>query len=660
MSAPSSPPAGAAYIPYQAYKSKRHSRSLTNSTSHLVPNQSPPPVVEEPIDVQITPLRRAEISNDNSARISVVVDPPVSPDQPAPGTYALEVATSSDSISSPKVASSVGKGSKGIMAYLRASQASAKGTLSVPSSSNSTPKKLSTFRRLPAKKVQTLPPSHNRNVSTASLPPRLPDKPLEKGPYDTHSNPATPHTPLAFIAPDPELPRHSEQLPPPTLQLQQTVSQSSQNSVSTINVARPSSTNPPSRLNSPSTTSSSKSAPYRPGFQPKGVYRPLTDEFVARRRSIYEGEGEGGIARVERTKLERRLEKLIALHFPDPSSQRLQRDHDKEDRPGVVPLGRENRRASSFFDFQSLKAMNLHDAGDLWRGVITSSLGDAAKMDIRVLIAAQEQRITPWQDDATVSKCPLCSAAFHPLTNRKHHCRLCGTIICSLPIKHPQRKTLCSILFVVDSNTREIEEVGEGVDYGVRKRKTSTVGGSQSRQEEEDKFLKGVRICRECRPILLRQQYYQQARTVPLFAKMYERFIHLEADIEESLPKFQELLMTLNHQDQPTKEASAARKRLLESFAQYDRLSKEIRALPCPNGLGSSQDRVQAAIMTRANLFLQKNMFPLQSLPTPKSNIKNSKSANDDTNGTGLSSTYVDPDSAIRQEIEKILEGKKL
>lgn len=72
------------------------------------------------------------------------------------------------------------------------------------------------------------------------------------------------------------------------------------------------------------------------------------------------------------------------------------------------------------------------------------------------------------------------------------------------------------------------------------------------------------------------------------------------------------LIVFFSHHDQPTKEASAARKRLLESFAQYDRLSKEIRALSCPNGPGSSQDRVQAAIMTRANLFLQKNMFPLQ------------------------------------------------
>jgi hypothetical protein len=62
---------------------------------------------------------------------------------------------------------------------------------------------------------------------------------------------------------------------------------------------------------------------------------------------------------------------------------------------------------------------------------------------------------------------------------------------------------LCSTLFVVDSVTRQIEEVGEGVDYGVKKRQVGTPGGQQGRQEDEEKFLKGVRICRDCRPILL-------------------------------------------------------------------------------------------------------------------------------------------------------------
>jgi len=214
---------------------------------------------------------------------------------------------------------------------------------------------------------------------------------------------------------------------------------------------------------------------------------------------------------------------------------------------------------------------------------------------------------------------------------------------------------------VVDTQTREIEEVGEGVDYGVKRRRTDSITGQQGGQEEEEKFLKGVRICRECRPILLRQQYYQQARIVPPFVNLYEDFISLEVDIEESLPVFQELLLSLNHHGQPTKEASAARKRLLNSFAQYDKLSKRIRALPCSNGPGSSQDRVQAAILTRANLFLQKNMFPLQSLPTPQPSSK-VPAPSKFSNGVNVAavSNPIDIDSALAHSLQPLLEQESL
>jgi len=299
--------------------------------------------------------------------------------------------------------------------------------------------------------------------------------------------------------------------------------------------------------------------------------------------------------------------------------------------------------------------VNLNDASNLWKGVVNGGLRDNTKMEIR----AAEQRITPWEEDTAVSKCPLCASSFHPLTNRKHHCRLCGQIICSMPIKHPHRMALCSILFVVDVQTRQVEEVGEGVDYGVRKRKISNVSTQQARQEEEDKFLKGVRICRNCRPILLRHQYEQQMQLVPPFVNLYENFIDLEMDIEESLPKFQELIMNLNHNDQPTKEASAARKRLLDAFAHYDKVSKKIQGLPCSGGAGSSQSRVQMAIVMRANLFLQKNMFPLQSLPTPRSGTNNSAPSKP-TIGMDSSNLFVDIDSAQAQRLQPLLEQETL
>ncbi|THH20687.1 hypothetical protein EW146_g711 [Bondarzewia mesenterica] len=391
---------------------------------------------------------------------------------------------------------------------------------------------------------------------------------------------------------------------------------------------------PPSPSTSPfphTHTSVRTTAPYRPGFQPKGVYRPLTDEFLVARRALHD------VGRVERTRLERRLEKLISLHFGAEAQKRAN--------PRTQPA----RRSSSFFDID-IKDLRNMGAGDLWKGMIQSQVTPGSKADIR----AQEQIITPWQNDADVSQCPLCATSFHPITNRKHHCRLCGRIICSLPVKRGQRPITCSLLFVADPKSGQIEEVGEGVDYGVRKRSSvGTQGKGKVKEElsEEEKFLKGVRICRDCAPILKRQQYSQEAVRVPTFAKLYETFINLEQEIEDALPLFQELLLSLNHEDQPTAEASAARKRLLEAFGQYDSLAKRIRTLPTP-GPGSSQDRVQASILTRAGIFLQKHMFPLQSLPKPKKSTSSPASVHE--------KPIIDPDSQLAHVLQPLLEQEAL
>lgn len=106
----------------------------------------------------------------------------------------------------------------------------------------------------------------------------------------------------------------------------------------------------------------------------------------------------------------------------------------------------------------------------------------------------------------------------------------------------------------------------------------------------------------------------------------------MERDIEERLPEFQELVINLqcvlwpfppvyqltllcarNSETPALWQAPNLRRRLLEDFAKYDAIAKRIRTLRCVPG--SSQDRVQVAILNRANLFLQRNMFPLQVRP---------------------------------------------
>ncbi len=125
--------------------------------------------------------------------------------------------------------------------------------------------------------------------------------------------------------------------------------------------AAPSPATSPSPASMRASTLVRSSAPYRPGFQPKGVYRPLTDEFLDARRSHRDS------GRVEQTRLERRLEKLINLHFGEGTDKRAPA------RP------KQARRMSSIWE---LDIRNM-GPGDLWRGVIQSQVAPGSKADVR-------------------------------------------------------------------------------------------------------------------------------------------------------------------------------------------------------------------------------------------------------------------------------------
>ncbi|KAI0957456.1 hypothetical protein AcW1_005843 [Taiwanofungus camphoratus] len=703
------------HVPYQAYRSKKHSRNVSNpqassggSSPQLRPHSVVGSIGTGYVDNDPLVRPRTGSSADSDKRVGGLsngigsIPRPVSmlaslPNGDRPLCAQADQTTSPSFPSSPSSTSSTTKSfeNNGTLlppvtiaalsptrltapngrSAIHASSHAGPSTLSSPSSSDQllpAPRKTSTFRHVPLRASNgrhTLPSSPlrpaSRHVATESHTSTVSRQLDQPRPSQTSSQIA-PNESSPTVAPhDRALPSIPSLDPPaqfsPHSGARTHMVISAPSSVAVVPPQRTSSLGqalqqqvrspsplpiPPSdQTPSPgaSTTSATSTrvvsrslAPYSPGFQPRGVCWPRTGEFVDMRRASQD------VDRIERTRLERRLEKLINLHFaPEDLKQKEQADERSQ---------RQTKRLSSIFDLDVADLRNK-SAGDLWRNVIHSQGG---KGDIR----AAEQTITPWEDDTSVSQCPLCSTSFHPLTNRKHHCRLCGRIICSLPVKYPQRPQTCSLLFVVDSSTGQIEEVGEGVDYGVRKRTVANSQGGKGRGKnvlpgEDERFLTGVRICRDCRPALLRQQYKQEVNSIPVFFRFYDAFVSLEKEIENALPQFQELMLSLSKEERPTPEASAARKRLLEAFGQYDALAKRMRKLPCPEGSGSSQDRIQAAILTRANLFLQKHMFPLQSLPKPKS----SSTANTDAEPE---EQLIDPDSEVAHVLQPLLEQEAL
>lgn len=44
-----------------------------------------------------------------------------------------------------------------------------------------------------------------------------------------------------------------------------------------------------------------------------------------------------------------------------------------------------------------------------------------------------EQSVVTWEEDASVPRCPFCQQEFSSYTFRRHHCRVCGRVVCGDP-----------------------------------------------------------------------------------------------------------------------------------------------------------------------------------------------------------------------------------
>lgn len=73
-------------------------------------------------------------------------------------------------------------------------------------------------------------------------------------------------------------------------------------------------------------------------------------------------------------------------------------------------------------------------------------------------IRTLEQSVVTWEDDASITECPFCHQPFSQYSFRRHHCRLCGRVVCADP------DTSCSaeIALNVDGTNSSSSEKGTG------------------------------------------------------------------------------------------------------------------------------------------------------------------------------------------------------
>ena len=214
-------------------------------------------------------------------------------------------------------------------------------------------------------------------------------------------------------------------------------------------------------------------------------------------------------------------------------------------------------------------------------------------------IANLEKSITPWKDDTAVVDCNNCHTKFTVL-QRRHHCRLCGLIVCD------SKTTECSNEILV----RFMRGITADLPY------------SESVPTSSE-FDKSIRVCTSCFDMVYNPRKFNadiHSAPSPLLVKYYN-LRSLSTVIDGILPKFEEMLSNIEiakEMNAPPNgnelyEMSKCREKLLRSFTSYNILAKQL--LAC-TPLNESEKRIQSSIQTTSSNYIAEKILPMKNIPS--------------------------------------------
>nr|XP_060622230.1 rabenosyn-5 [Anolis sagrei ordinatus] len=235
-------------------------------------------------------------------------------------------------------------------------------------------------------------------------------------------------------------------------------------------------------------------------------------------------------------------------------------------------------------------------------------------------IRAIEKSVVPWVNDQDVPFCPDCGNKFS-IRNRRHHCRLCGSIMCkkcmelvSLPFAN---KLTTASKEVLTSHTSP--NCSPNSVQGSRRGSISSISSVSSVMDEKDDDR--IRCCRHCKDTLLkREQQIDEREYTPDIVKLYEKLRLCMEKVDQKAPEYIKMAESLNAGETTysLEHANRLRMEVQKMYELIDALSKKILTLglneepqPHPRTL-----QLQRMIRYSATLFVQEKLLGLMSLPT--------------------------------------------
>lgn len=217
-----------------------------------------------------------------------------------------------------------------------------------------------------------------------------------------------------------------------------------------------------------------------------------------------------------------------------------------------------------------------------------------------------EKSVVPWMKDNEASKCITCGRIF-TLARRRHHCRLCGTILCG------KCSLFLSFSFAKKLTNPSFEPEGEMLGF----RRSNSSGSLNSLFSSEGESH--LRTCQRCSHLLERRHDQMETRnSTPTENFLYSRLCQYKIEAERQMPEVLRMAQSLRDGEETysLQSAEMERQKLIMIFEKIDKTSKRIATMVDEQNAGQKTMQLRRAIRQASAAWLQENMIGLQSLPT--------------------------------------------
>lgn len=261
-----------------------------------------------------------------------------------------------------------------------------------------------------------------------------------------------------------------------------------------------------------------------------------------------------------------------------------------------------------------------------------------------------EKTVVQWVEEDLVKLCPTCARGFN-LARRKHHCRLCGSVMCKEcsrfvewsfcrrlinPSTISQYKPV-ERLGHSPGNKSDSRSIGSTVSrtglsvFKLRKAGSRESVNSMMSVMDSKSSAEEFRTCQYCQDLLVRrEEQIDFATTKPIITQFYERLSDYVKEGTELSPQYLKMADSLNNGETNyhLDDAKILRVKLLKIAENVDSMSKKIASLgteeTAEDEVAKNQRRffLQNQIRRASVNFIKETLVGLPSLPSQEELLK--------------------------------------